>query len=90
NDGTDPSGAGAGKGNGWDTDDYSQDFIATTPNPQSSVSPIEGDTTPISALRQNDSTGTPTLKGQTVRVEGIVTVANQVLGANSFYIQDAS
>lgn len=51
NDGSDPTSVGAGKGNGWDTDDNANDFVASTPNPQNSLSPAEpfdggGDSTP--------------------------------------------
>jgi DNA/RNA endonuclease YhcR with UshA esterase domain/uncharacterized membrane protein len=100
NDSSDPTGEGAGNGNGWDTNDNAKDFVAADPNPQNSSSlqepvliipePASEGVTYIKNVRDNDSSGQPKLLGQTVTVEGTVTVANNVIGSNSFYIQDAT
>lgn len=49
NNGEDPNAAGAGLGNGWDTENNAADFVTSTPNPQSSASPTEG--APSSAVK---------------------------------------
>lgn len=101
NDGTDPTADGAGKGNGWDTNDSAGDFVKAAPNPQNSSSTIEPEITLppappaegvsyIKEVRANDSEGQPSQLGKTVTVEGIVTVPNNAVGANTFYIQDAT
>ncbi|MGJ7910204.1 Ig-like domain-containing protein [Neobacillus sp. LXY-1] len=100
NDGTDPTTIGAGKGNGWDTNDNATDFVQADPNPQNSSTPIEPEivipptpeegVTLLKDVRANDSQGQPSLLNQTVTVEGTVTVANNIVGANTFYIQDAT
>jgi predicted extracellular nuclease len=47
NEGNDPTGTGDGKGNGWDTDNNSTDFVVSTPVPQNTSSPTEtGSVTP--------------------------------------------
>lgn len=98
NDSSDPTGEGAGNGNGWDTNDNGMDFVQADPNPQNSSSPQEpaliipdppGEgVTSLGDVRDNTSDGQPKLLGQTVTVEGTVTVANNIVGSNSFYIQD--
>jgi DNA/RNA endonuclease YhcR with UshA esterase domain len=100
NDSSDPSGEGAGNGNGWDTNDNASDFVVADPNPQNNAAPLEPEfntleppsegVTYIIKVRDNDNTGKPTLLGQTVTVEGTVTVANNVIGSNSYYVQDAT
>jgi uncharacterized protein YdeI (BOF family) len=98
NDSSDPTGDGAGNGNGWDTNDNAKDFVVADPNPQNSSSPQEPaitipdppaeGVTYIGDVRDNDSVGQPKLLGQTVTVEGTVTVANNVVGSKTLYIQD--
>ncbi|MGG3560211.1 DUF4350 domain-containing protein [Neobacillus rhizosphaerae] len=101
NDGSDPTGAGAGKGNGWDTNDNSKDFVLAEPNPQNAASGIEPEleapptppeegVTLLKDVRANDSEGQASLKGQTVTVAGTVTVANNVVGSKTFYIEDGT
>lgn len=100
NDSSDPTGEGEGNGNGWDINDNALDFVLADPNPQNSRSPQEpiliipeppaDGVTYIKTVRDNDSSGQPKLLGQTITVEGTVTVANNVIGSNSFYIQDAT
>ncbi|ADG06893.1 DUF4350 domain-containing protein [Kyrpidia tusciae] len=133
NDGSDPTDAGAGMGNGWDTDNNASDFVTATPNPQNSASPAEpaagggsgdtgtggsggsgggGDTggsggssgggsggqtppgtvTPSADLKTNDANGQPTKlnDGKTYTIEGIATVASEVLGSGQFYVQDGT
>ncbi|MDP4169455.1 MAG: lamin tail domain-containing protein [Bacillota bacterium] len=91
NDGTDPTTVGAGKGNGWDTDDNKNDFVAADPNPQNSSTPIEPSLGPtISDIKATNADGTLVNEGKTYTVEGTVTVANNIVGTNSYYIQDAS
>lgn len=56
NEGMDPNGAGAGKGNGWDTNDNASDFVVSPPNPQNSSSPAE----PVSGTPAPAPTPAPT------------------------------
>ncbi|WP_165822685.1 OmpL47-type beta-barrel domain-containing protein [Paenibacillus montanisoli] len=91
NDGTDPTADGAGKGNGLDTDDNKNDFVAADPNPQNTTTPIEPSLGPtISDIKATEADGTLVNEGQTLTVEGTVTVANQIVGSNSYYIQDST
>jgi len=101
NDGTDPNGAGKGKGNGWDLNDNFDDFVVSSPDPQNSASAIEPQleqppappeegVTLLKDVRENDNDGQPTMLGKTVTVEGTVTVENNIVGKNTFYIQDAT
>ena len=101
NDSSDPTGEGAGKGNGWDTNDNTNDFVVAAPNPQNSSSALEPELTNpgtpsdgvtfLKDVRDSDlTTGQSKLLGQTVTVEGTATVSNNVVGAKSFYIQDAT
>ncbi len=102
NDSSNPTSAeGAGKGNGWDTDDNSTDFVVADPNPQNTSSeiepkieeppaPPEEGVTLLKDVRANNENGEPELKGQTVTVEGTVTVANNIIGSKTYYIQDAT
>ncbi|WP_052353748.1 DUF4350 domain-containing protein [Neobacillus jeddahensis] len=101
NDGSDPTGAGAGKGNGWDTNDNSVDFVLADPNPQNATAAIEPEletppappeegVTLLKDVRTNDSDGKAKNIGDEVTVIGVVTINNNVVGSNSFYIQDAT
>ncbi|CCQ98435.1 hypothetical protein CULT_880008 [[Clostridium] ultunense Esp] len=45
---------------------------------------------PIKEVKGNDGNGKPLRLNETVTVEGIVTIANNIVGANSLYIQDAT
>lgn len=100
NDSSDPTGEGAGNGNGWDTNDNASDFVLAEPNPQNSSSsqepalvtpdPISEGSIYIKNVRDNDSSGQPKLLNDTVTVEGIVTTANNVVGSNTFYIEDGT
>ncbi|NOU92450.1 hypothetical protein GC093_04265 [Paenibacillus sp. LMG 31456] len=46
--------------------------------------------TPISSLHTNDSNGKSDKIGQIFTIKGVVTVDNNVVGSNSFYVQDAT
>jgi uncharacterized protein YdeI (BOF family) len=90
-DGTDPTTDGAGKGNGLDTEDNKNDFVLADPNPQNSSTSIEPAMGPtISDIKATNGDGTLVNEGKTYTVEGTVTVANNIVGANSYYIQDAT
>ena len=101
NDGSDPTTDGVDKGNGWDENNNSTDFVKATPNPQNSTSPIEPEivlppappaegVSYIKDVRANESDGQPSMIDKDVVVEGIATVANNVIGSKTFYIQDAT
>jgi hypothetical protein len=47
-------------------------------------------TTPISTLRQVDGNGSPVYKDQIFTIEGVTTATNNILGANTYYVQDST
>ena len=72
-------------------DDNKNDFVSADPNPQNSSSAIEPSLGPtISDIKATNADGTLVNEGKTYTVEGTVTVANNIVGTNSYYIQDAT